>query len=198
MKSLRAALLAVATVVAAVLALSACSSSGTGDSTYHYDGAQAVGTFIPAADRKPAQDFGGSLLSGGNYDLNRYRGKVVVINFWGVWCPPCRVETPQFGKVYDAYGNKGVTFVGVDIKDGSRGGSRSFLADNDVTYPVIWDEIGETAVRLGEISTQAMPFTVLLDRQHRVAGVYISPLTQADLEPMLNKLLAEHPSGTSQ
>ena len=105
MKSLRAALLAVATVVAAVLALSACSSSGTGDSTYHYDGAQAVGTFIPAADRKPAQDFGGSLLSGGNYDLNRYRGKVVVINFWGVWCPPCRVETPQFGKVYDAYGN---------------------------------------------------------------------------------------------
>jgi thiol-disulfide isomerase/thioredoxin len=198
MKSLRAALLAVATVVAAVLALTACSSSGSGDSTYHYDGAQAVGTFIPVADRKPAQTFGGSLLSGGNYDLSRYRGKVVVINFWGVWCPPCRVETPQFGKVYDAYRNKGVTFVGVDIKDGSRAGSRSFLADNHVTYPVIWDEIGETAVRLGEISTQAMPFTVLLDRQHRVAGVYISPLTQADLEPMLNKLLAEHQSGTSQ
>jgi thiol-disulfide isomerase/thioredoxin len=195
MKTLRA--LAV-TAAAAVLTLTACSSGGSGGGTYHYNGAQAVGTFIPAADRKPVQNFGGSLLSGGTYDLSRYRGKIVVINFWGVWCPPCRIETPQFGKVYEAYRNKGVTFVGVDIKDGSRAGSRSFLADNHVTYPVIWDELGETAVRLGEISTQAMPFTVLLDRQHRVAGVYITPLTQSDLDPMLNKLIAEQPAGTSQ
>jgi thiol-disulfide isomerase/thioredoxin len=195
MKTLRALTVTAAT---AVLTLTACSSSGSGSATYHYHGAQTVGTFIPVSDRKPAQNFGGSLLSGGTYDLNRYRGKIVVINFWGVWCPPCRVETPQFGKIYDAYRDKGVTFVGVDIKDGSRSGSRSFLADNHVTYPVIWDELGETAVRLGEISTQAMPFTVLLDRQHRVAGVYITPLTQDDLDPMLNKLIAEQRPGTSQ
>lgn len=195
MRSLRVAL---AAAVAAVLALTACSSSGSSDRTYHYDGAQAVGTFIPATDRKPVADFGGSLLSGGRYHLDRYRNKVVVVNFWGVWCGPCRIETPNFGKVYDAYRGKDVTFVGIDIKDGSRAESRSFLADNHVTYPVVWDEVGETAVRMGEISTQAMPFTVLLDRQHRVAGVYITPLTPADLEPMLNKLIAEKPLGTAQ
>jgi thiol-disulfide isomerase/thioredoxin len=195
MKSVRAVFSAAA---AAVLTLTACSSSGSSDGTYHYDSAQAVGTFIPVADRKPVADFGGSLLSGGTYNLDHYRGKVVVVNFWGVWCGPCRVETPNFGKVYDAYRDKGVTFVGIDIKDGSRAESRSFLADNHVTYPVVWDEVGQTAVQMGEISTQAMPFTVLLDREHRVAGVYITPLTPADLEPMLTKLIAETPAGTSQ
>lgn len=194
MNSLRAALSAAA---AAVLTLTACSSSGSSDGTYHYNGAQAVGTFIPAAHRKPVSDFSGSLLSGGTYHLDRYRNKIVVVNFWGVWCGPCRIETPNFGKVYDAYRDKGVTFVGIDIKDGSRAESRSFLSDNHVTYPVVWDEVGETAVRMGEISTQAMPFTVLLDRQHRVAGVYITPLAPSDLEPMLNKLIAEKPAGAA-
>jgi thiol-disulfide isomerase/thioredoxin len=195
MNCLRAVL---ATAVAAALVLTACSTGGSKDATYHYDGAQTVGSFIPVADRKPVANFGGSLLSGGTYNLDHYRGKVVVVNFWGVWCGPCRIETPNFGKVYDAYRTKGVTFVGIDIKDGSRSGSRSFLADSHVTYPVVWDEIGETAVRMGEISTQAMPFTVLLDREHRVAGVYISPLTPSDLEPMLNRLLAEPPVKVSQ
>jgi thiol-disulfide isomerase/thioredoxin len=176
-----------ASVVAATLALSACSSSGNSPD-YSFDGAQRVGTLIPVADRKPVPDFGGALLSGGQYKLSEYAGKAIVVNFWGTWCPPCVVETPQFQSVYQRYRGKDVSFVGIDIKEGSRDAPRSFVADHHIQYPMIYDETGETALRMGNIRVQATPFTVLLDEQHRVAGVYTSALTPKDLEPMLDEL----------
>jgi len=180
---------ALAIVAATTLALSSCSSS-SGGGTYTFSGAQRVGSLIPVSDRKPVPDFGGSLLSSGNYKLSAYDGKAVVVNFWGTWCPPCVIETPQLETVYQAYKRKDVTFLGVDIKEGSRDAPKSFVRDNHIEYPMIYDETGETALRMGNIRVQATPFTVLLDKQHRVAGVYVGPLTPKDLEPMLNRLTA--------
>lgn len=181
---------ALAVVAAATLALSSCSGSSGGGSTYTFSGAQQVGSLIPVKDRKPVPAFGGSLLTGGSYRLSDYTGKAVVVNFWGTWCPPCVVETPQLENVYQAYKSKGVTFVGVDIKEGSRDAPKSFVKDNHIEYPMIYDENGETALRMGNIRVQATPFTVLLDKQHRVAGVFLGPLTPKDLEPMLSRLTA--------
>jgi thiol-disulfide isomerase/thioredoxin len=191
MKSVRLRSLLPAILAVAALLLAACSSgsSGSGD-TYSFSGAQRFGTLIPVADRKPVPQFGGSLLTHGTYNLAAYKGKAIVVNFWGTWCGPCTVETPTFQKVYDAYKNKDVSFVGIDIKDGTRDAPRSFVRDNHITYPIVYDETGETALRMGNIRVQATPFTVLLDKQHRVAGVYVGPLTAKDLEPMLNKLVA--------
>jgi thiol-disulfide isomerase/thioredoxin len=183
---------ALAIVAATTLALSSCSSSSSNSGTYSFSGAQQVGSLIPTKDRKPVPDFGGSLLSSGNYKLSTYAGKAVVVNFWGTWCPPCVVETPQLESVYQAYKRKDVTFVGIDIKEGSRDAPKSFVKDNHIEYPMIYDETGETALRMGNIRVQATPFTVLLDKQHRVAGVYVGPLTPKDLEPMLNRLTAEN------
>jgi thiol-disulfide isomerase/thioredoxin len=180
---------ALAIVAVSTVALSSCSSS-SGDSSYSFSGAQRIGSLIPVNERKPVPDFGGSLLSSGNYKLSAYNGKAVVVNFWGTWCPPCVVETPQLESVYQAYKHKDVTFVGVDIKEGSRDAPKSFVKDNHIEYPMIYDETGETALRMGNIRVQATPFTVLLDKQHRVAGVYVGPLTPKDLEPMLNRLTA--------
>ncbi len=181
---------ALVAVAAATFALSACSGSSGGSGDYSYSGAQQVGSLIPVKDRKPVPNFGGSLLSSGDYKLSAYDGKAVVVNFWGTWCPPCVVETPQLESVYQAYKNKGVTFVGIDIKEGSRDAPKSFVKDNHIEYPMVYDENGETALRMGNIRVQATPFTVLLDKQHRVAGVYVGPLTPKDLEPMLNRLTA--------
>jgi thiol-disulfide isomerase/thioredoxin len=191
MKSVRLRSLLPAILAVAALLLAACSSgsSGSGD-TYSFSGAQKFGTLIPVADRKPVPQFGGSLLTHGTYNLAAYKGKAIVVNFWGTWCGPCTVETPTFQKVYDAYKNKDVSFVGIDIKDGTRDAPRSFVRDSHITYPIVYDETGETALRMGNIRVQATPFTVLLDKQHRVAGVYVGPLTAKDLEPMLNKLVA--------
>jgi thiol-disulfide isomerase/thioredoxin len=190
MKSVRLRSMLPAIVAVAALLLTACSSSGSGD-TYSFSSAQKFGTLIPVADRKPVSDFGGSLLSHGSYRLTAYKGKAIVVNFWGTWCGPCTVETPAFQQVYQAYKNKDVSFVGIDIKDGTRDAPRSFVRENHITYPIVYDENGETALRMGNIRVQATPFTVLLDKQHRVAGVYVGPLTAKDLEPMLNKLVAE-------
>lgn len=171
--------------------LSACSSSGSSDGSYSYHGSQPSGTLIKVADRKPVHDFSGSLLSGGTYRLTQDAGKITVVNFWGQWCPPCQVETPQFGQIYEAYKSKDVTFVGIDIKEPDRSKPRAFVKENNIKYPIVYDEDGATALRMGNISVPGAPFTVLLDKEHRVAGVYALRMGPADLEPMLNKLIAE-------
>lgn len=188
MKLLR---LLAALLVAAAVVLSGCTSSGSNDGRYTFHGAQQVGKVIKVGDRKPADNFSGSLLTGGKYQLTQDAGKVTVVNFWGTWCGPCKVETPQFGLVYDAYKAKDVTFVGIDVKDASREEPKVFVKENGIHYPIVYDEDGETAVRLGNIPTQGVPFTIVLDKQHRVAGVYLTRLSPKDLEPVLNKLIAE-------
>src|SRR5689334_9126289 len=67
--------------------------------------------------RPPARDVTGDLLSGGTYDVAADRGKVVVVNFWGSWCPPCRAEAAGLQKTYVATRTGGVTFVGVNSRD---------------------------------------------------------------------------------
>jgi thiol-disulfide isomerase/thioredoxin len=189
MKRLIASLLGTALAVTLV---AACSSDKQDYGYYHYTGATKLGTLIKPADRHKVHNFTGSLLTGtGTFNLKQDAGKVTVINFWGSWCPPCRNETPQFAAISDKYQSKGVRFVGIDIKESSRSAPQAFVTQNKVRYPNVYDEAGRTALTLGNISTQAAPFTVLLDKQHRVAGVYISRLGPADLEPLLNKLIVE-------
>jgi thiol-disulfide isomerase/thioredoxin len=180
-----------ALLVGGCLVLAGCSSNGSSSATYTFHGSQKIGALIKPADRKPVHDFSGSGLSGGTFKLTQDAGKVTVVNFWGAWCGPCQVETPQFGLVYDAYKAKNVAFVGIDVKEGSRAKPRAFVKENAIHYPIVYDEDGETAIRMGNIPTQFVPLTVVLDKQHRVAAVYIVRLAPNDLEPVLNKLIAE-------
>lgn len=180
-----------ALLLGAALLTAGCASSGAVGSAYRFDGATKLGSVISAADRKPVTAFSGNLLDGGTYRLSEDDGDVTVVNFWGTWCGPCTVETPQFGLVYDAYKSKGVTFVGIDVKEAGRDDPRAFVKANKIHYPIVFDEAGETAVRLGNIPSQAMPFTVILDKDHRVAAVYLLRLGATDLEPVLNTLIAE-------
>jgi peroxiredoxin len=150
-----------------------------------------VGKTIAPSDRKPAGDFTGKLLNGGQLSLKQDAGKVVVINFWATWCGPCTTETPQFDLVYRANKAKGVNFIGIDTKETSTDAAKAFVKDNDITFPIVSDELGETAVALGKIPALALPFTVVIDKQQRVAGVYLKPLAPKDLQPVLDKLLAE-------
>jgi thiol-disulfide isomerase/thioredoxin len=179
------------TAIAASL-VAGCSGSDSQDGFYRYNGGTKLGTLIKPADRHKVHNFEGSLLSGnGTFSLNQDAGHVTVINFWGSWCPPCRIETPQFAQIADKYQSKGVRFVGIDIKESGRSAPRAFVTQSKVHYPNVFDESGRTALTLGNISTQNAPFTVLLDKQHRVAGVYIIRMGPADIEPLLNKLIAE-------
>src|SRR5436305_12103945 len=95
---------ALLSLLAAAALLSACTGSDAvdqnADGTYKYVGATGPGKVYPEHDRKPAGTFTGPLLSGGTFSSTQTRGKVVVVNFWGSWCPPCRIETPQFDLLY--------------------------------------------------------------------------------------------------
>lgn len=121
-----------------------------------------------------------------------FAGKVVVINVWGQWCGPCRSEIPELQKVYDATRADGVAFLGIDVRDDNRDAAVDFVTDRKVTYPSIYDPAMRTMIAFGgRYPTTVIPSTVVLDRQHRVAAVFLRELLAEDLMPVVQRVAAE-------
>ena len=194
--AMNARLLAAAGAALAAVALGAtgCTGKNAVDQSggqYRFVTGNELGTTYAAGGRKPAGNFVGTLLDGGALRLSEDAGKVVVINYWATWCGPCTTETPNFDKVYRAYQGKGVAVIGVDTKDSPSSKAATFVRLNAISFPIVYDESGQTALQLGRIPALSLPFTVLIDKHQRVAAVYLQPLAPKDLEPVLDKLLAE-------
>jgi peroxiredoxin len=185
-----------ATALSAVLGLSAC-SGGTNavdqnaGNQFRYVQANKKGSVIEAARRKQAGPVRGTLLTGGEYRLSDDRGKVVVLNYFASWCPPCQTETPQFDSIYRERKAAGVQFVGMDVKDPSKSAAQSWLKDKGITFPVVYDEAARTAIQLGDVPMAALPSTVVIDKQGRVAAVYVGSVLPKDLTPALDELTEE-------
>ncbi|WP_375482265.1 TlpA family protein disulfide reductase [uncultured Jatrophihabitans sp.] len=171
------------------LVLSACSSASGGEE-FHFASKTTKGSLIAPDKRKPAQDVGGTLIDGGHVSLADEKGKVTLLNFWASWCGPCKVETPQLDSLYRQEKSKGIRFIGFDTKD-DKGAAKSFIAQNDISFPVVYDQPGAVQLKLGNIPG-VLPFTVLVDKQGRVAAVYLDKLSPKDLQGPLSTLLAEH------
>jgi thiol-disulfide isomerase/thioredoxin len=124
--------------------------------------------------------------------LDDFTGDVVVVNVWGQWCGPCRSETRELQKVYDATKANGVAFLGIDVRDNNRQSAVDFVVDRKVTYPSIYDPAMRTMIAFGgKYPTTVIPSTVVLDRQHRVAAVFLRELLAEDLQPIVERLAAE-------
>lgn len=180
--------------VAVTLIASGCTGKDAVDQSggnFRFVGGTSLGKTYPVADRKTAGGFTEQNLAGGTLSLSQFKGQITVINFWATWCGPCITETPQFDSVYRAYKSKDVAFIGVDTKDSPSSKAKAFVRDNDITYPIVYDQTGETALRLGNIPALSLPFTVLIDKHGKVAAVYLNVLTAKDLEPLLDQLIAE-------
>ncbi|MBV9822142.1 MAG: TlpA family protein disulfide reductase [Actinobacteria bacterium] len=158
---------------------------------FRYVSATDKGSVIEAAKRKQAGPVAGTLLAGGDYKLADDRGKVVVLNYFASWCPPCQTETPQFDSLYRERKAKGVAFVGMDVKDPSKSAAQSWLQDKKITFPVVYDEAAKSAIQLGDVPMAALPSTVVIDKQGRVAAVYVGSVLPADLTPALDQLVRE-------
>lgn len=124
--------------------------------------------------------------------LDDFAGKVVVVNVWGQWCAPCRTEIGQLQQVYDNTRGLGVQFLGIDVRDHNMDAPRDFLVDRGITFPSIYDPPMRTMIAFGgKYPTTVIPSTVVLDRQHRVAAVFLRELLAEDLQPVVQRLASE-------
>ena len=123
-----------------------------------------------------------------------FAGNVVVINVWGQWCGPCRAEVSQLQQVYDATRGSGVSFLGIDVRDNNRQAALDFVNDRHVTFPSIYDPAMRTLIAFGgKYPTTVIPSTLVLDRQHRVAAVFLRELLADDLQPVVQRVAQEAP-----
>ena len=147
----------------------------------------------PDTRGKPGPISGPELTDPGKtISLDDFAGQVVVINVWGQWCGPCRAEITELQKVYDATKDTGVAFLGIDVRDNNRDAAVDFIIDRKVTFPSIYDPAMRTMIAFGgRYPTTVIPSTVVLDRQHRVAAVFLRELLAQDLQPLVERLASE-------
>ncbi|WP_343601854.1 TlpA disulfide reductase family protein [Mycobacterium sp.] len=147
----------------------------------------------PAGRGRPGRVAGPDLTDPARtLSVDDFPGDVVVVNVWGQWCGPCRAEVGQLQQVYAATRADGVAFLGIDVRDTSRQAAQDFVADRNVTYPSIYDPAMRTMIAFGgRYPTTVIPSTLVLDREHRVAAVFLRELLAEDLRPVVQRIAAE-------
>ncbi|MEU4419437.1 TlpA disulfide reductase family protein [Actinoplanes sp. NPDC024001] len=149
-------------------------------------------TECAVANRPQVSGVTGELLDGGTYDIEADRGKVVVVNFWGSWCAPCRAEADDLESTYQATKDKGVSFIGINSRD-DRDAAIAFERGR-VTYPSIYDFDAKVALKF-DVTQTSTPATLILDRQGRIAVALRKATTAGELQPLVERVAAEdHPT----
>lgn len=136
---------------------------------------------------RPAPDLTLPTLDGGNLRLADLRGKVVLVNFWGTWCEPCKEETPALQAAYQQLQAEGLVIIGVNLRrqESSDEAVREFVQQYGVTYPIALDVDGEAA-RLFQISP--IPVSYFIDPQGTIRYVRIGTLTTDDVAALFAQL----------
>jgi len=176
--------------------LLATACSGTNAVTQTVSGSLGYGegdqatTWVAAGHRAAVTGVTGTLLDGSSFDLAQWRGHVVVVNFWGSWCGPCTREASYLEYAYRAYKQKGVEFLGVDVRD-DRARAASFCRAHHITYPSLFDESNLTALRFQGLPPNATPTTVVLDRDGRIAARHSGAILYTELRDLVARAVAE-------
>ena len=163
------------------------------------EGASSTGNAAEESEEEalPAFDFTLTDQFGNSHTLSDYKGKVVFLNFWATWCPPCKAEMPDIQDLFEIYGeNSGdVIFLGVanpktdenpQNQDGTVSEVTKFLSDNGYTYPVVMDLTGETFSAYGIYS---FPTTFMIDRDGNVFGYATGMLSRDIMESIIKQTM---------
>jgi len=149
-------------------------------STVERTSASGLGT------NEPAPDFELDRMNGDTFHLDAHRSKVVVVNFWATWCPPCREEIPGFVKLQKEYRDDGLTIVGVSMDDGGFSTVRPFADRMDINYPLVMDD-GKVGRAYGPV--RALPSTFVVGPDGMIQHVRSGYLPEAQLRAWIKPLL---------
>jgi len=193
---LRSAASAAALTVAAALALAACEGGPIGQSTPASNGQSFVsgssGATVFAAGQGPATPrVTGSVVGGGTLSLSQFRGHVVVMNFWGSWCTPCRAEAPVLASLARQFHAEGVRFLGVDVRD-TPAAAEAFARDFGVGYPSLNDPASEVALAFrGTVAPAGIPTTLVIGSDGRISARVIGQVSYSGLKALITRAVAQ-------
>jgi thiol-disulfide isomerase/thioredoxin len=183
----------------AILALAGCSAGAIGQNTPLSSGQNFVsgsGTTIYHPGSRPlAPDVSGRTLTGARLRLESFRGSVLVLNFWGSWCAPCRAEAPDLAALANRLGSRGVRFLGIDIQDDPTN-AEAFMHTFQIPYPSLNDPGDEIALAFRDtVPAAAIPTTLVIDRTGHIAARVIGSVSYAGLKTLVSQVLVEKTGG---
>lgn len=181
-----------AAFVAASLLLGGCATDNgpagnPDDKSIGFQAGDGSVVILPVAEREVAPELAGEGLDGGRISTADHRGKVVVLNVWGSWCAPCRAEAPALVEV--ARLRKEVQFIGLNTRDLDPAPARAFVRSFEVPYPNIYDPDGALLLGFGQLPPKAIPSTLVLDAEGRVAARILGETTAATLGGVIDDVL---------
>ena len=165
--------------------------AGSGNSSVTTVDGNTSAVLYSAGHRPLAPEFTATTLTGSKLSLSDYRGKVVVLNFWGSWCVPCRAEAPTLAALAAKYQPSGVSFLGVDVRD-TTASALAFAHSFHITYPSVSDE--SSAITLdftAKVPIAGTPTTLVVDRTGHIAGAVFGTVTYSELTAILAKVTAK-------
>ncbi|HTC71012.1 MAG TPA: TlpA disulfide reductase family protein [Acidothermaceae bacterium] len=190
----------IAAALACALGVSACStaSGATSDQQTNYVALNGAGvlTTYAVGHRKAAPAVSGTDLDGNSLTLSSYAGKVVVLNFWASWCPPCRSEAPALEQVYTDTRASGVQFVGVDIRENGASDGTNFVTTHHIDYPSFADQSSRIALEFRKTGVESPPTTIIIDRQGRIAARGLGEMTYSQLLSVVKQVAAQPVAST--
>jgi thiol-disulfide isomerase/thioredoxin len=174
--------------VLAMIVLGACgSATASGDAGFVAGDGSLV--LLDESARSPAPTWEGELLGGGTWRSADTAGEVLVINVWASWCAPCRAEAPVLEEIWLEFADQGVQFVGLDTRD-TEAAALAFIERYGVTYPNIIDTDGRLQLLFSDtLPPQAIPSTLVIDREGRVAGRALGAVSASSLRGLIEPLL---------
>lgn len=173
-----------ALAVAALLA--GCTSTATQGGFAAGDGTL---TRIPADQRAAAPQITGETLTGSSFDSASLAGQVIVYNVWGSWCAPCRKEAPALAAA--AKSTAGVaTFVGINTRDTGTAQAQALVRESGISYESVYDPDGRLLLLFPSLPPSAIPTTIVVDAQGRIAARVLGETTQSTLEGLIEDVAA--------
>jgi len=182
---------ALAAVLLASTGLTACSDDVGSSGDAGFVSGKGVITRLAVDDRKEPGEVAGETLEGEPISLEDFEGRTVVLNVWGSWCAPCRAEAPDLVAASEELADDDVEFLGINSRDLDRAAAQAFQRRFEVPYPSIYDQQGKTLLAFrGTLSPNAIPSTVVIDAEGRVAASVIGEVSRSTLVGLVEDVMA--------